>query len=196
MRFRRRRQIDNSSGGSLRRIFPERDQNANETLARQPIAFWGTRQERNGLRNALRKEMQARRPLWWRSQMLENGAIALFVTKTERSIGAAGLNPKSQLPPETAGFRNKSTVVKECVLVRPCEATSHRAVAFGLEESARGHTEYHQLVIIKGRMWVAHCLQFLRPRYLPMDLLGFERSLRNTLVLLEQFLMMTACMAR
>jgi hypothetical protein len=93
-------------------------------------------------------------------------------------VGAAGFEPDDPTAPRNErSFYDKSTVVKECVLVRHCEATSHRAVAFGLEESARWPYGVPNLADIKERMWVAHCLQFRRPSSLPKELLGFEGSL-------------------
>jgi hypothetical protein len=77
-------------------------------------------------------------------------------------VGAAGFEPDDPTAPRNErSFYDKSTVVKECVLVRHCEATSHRAVAFGLEESARWPYGVPNLADIKERMWVAHLLGFL-----------------------------------
>jgi len=95
---------------------------------------------------------------------------------------ATGFEPTTQLPPgNERAFRNKSIVVKECVLVRHCEATTHRAVAFGLAESARGPYGVPNPADIKERIWVAHCLQFRRPGSLPTGRLGFEASKKSNL---------------
>ena len=107
-------------------------------------------------------------------QLAANHCNELFASQ----VGAAGFEPTTLLTPRNErAFRNKPTLVKERVVVRHCEATSHRAVAFGLEESARWPHGVPNLADIKERTWGAHCLQFRGPSSLPMELLGFERSL-------------------
>jgi len=60
------------------------------------------------------------------------------------------LNPRPYSPTgNERAFRNKPTLVKERVVVRHCEATSHKAVAFGLEDSARRTYRGRSLLISK-----------------------------------------------
>ena len=91
-------------------------------------------------------------------------------------LGAAGFEPTTLLTPKNErAFRNKPTLVKERVIVRHCEATSHRAVAFGLEESARGPYRVRILLISKSKFGLHIVCNFGGHAPLPMELLGFER---------------------
>jgi hypothetical protein len=80
-------------------------------------------------------------------QLAANHCNELFASQ----VGAAGFEPTTLLTLRNErAFRNKPTLVKERVVVRHCEATSHRVVAFGLEESARRTYRVRILLISKN----------------------------------------------
>lgn len=64
-------------------------------------------------------------------------------------VWAAGFEPKC--PRNERAIRNKPTLVKECVVFSALRIPSDRAVAFGLEKSARGPYGVRNLLISKSK---------------------------------------------
>ncbi len=76
-----------------------------------------------------------------------------LATCVPKAVGTTGLEPKDPTDPrDERAICSTPTLVKECVVVRHCEATSHRAVAFGLQASANGRYGARILLISKGEL--------------------------------------------
>jgi len=106
-------------------------------------------------------------------QLAANHCNELFASQ----VGAAGFEPTTLLTPRNErAFRNKPTLVKERVVVRHCEATSHIAVAFGLEEFARGSHKLRNLLISKYEFGLQIACNFGGQAHLRRSLLDLDVS--------------------
>ena len=90
------------------------------------------------------------------------------------------LNQSLNYPPNKRPICDKPKLVQECLVVRHCGATSHTAIAFVLEESARGPYSSTNRADIKERIGPAYCLQFRRPSPFPIGLVRIRGRERNT----------------
>ncbi len=97
----------------------------------------------------------------------------------QKTVEAPGFEPTTLLTPppkNERAFRNKPTLVKKRVVVRHCEATSHIAVAFGLEEFARGSHKLRNLLISKYEFGLQIACNFGGQAHLRWSLLDLNVS--------------------